>query len=65
MKILVACDVLGEPNNGTTIAALNLINALKERGFKRIEITTAGATISSHCGPRCLGILYLNDGEQE
>ena len=39
--------------------------ALKERGFKRIEITTAGATISSHCGPRCLGILYLNDGEQE
>ena len=40
-------------------------NALKERGFKRIEITTAGATISSHCGPRCLGILYLNDGEQD
>jgi glycosyltransferase involved in cell wall biosynthesis len=26
------CDVLGEPNNGTTIAALNLIRALKERG---------------------------------
>ncbi len=37
-------------------------DALKERGFKRIIITTAGATISSHCGPKCLGILYINDG---
>ena len=34
MKILVACDVLGELNNGTTIAAFNLINALKERGHE-------------------------------
>ena len=38
--------------------------ALLDRGFKRVEITVAGATISSHCGPKCLGILYLNDGEQ-
>ena len=37
--------------------------ALLDRGFKRVEVTIAGATISSHCGPRCLGILYLNDGE--
>lgn len=37
--------------------------ALEERGFKRICETIAGATISSHCGPKCLGILYLNDGE--
>ena len=35
---------------------------LQERGFKRIIKTTAGATITSHCGPKCLGILYLNDG---
>ena len=35
---------------------------LQERGFKRIVETVAGATISSHCGPKCLGILYLNDG---
>ena len=40
-------------------------SALKARGFKRIEITVAGATISSHCGPRCLGILYLNDGGEK
>ena len=35
---------------------------LEAKGFKRILETTAGATISSHCGPKCLGILYLNDG---
>ena len=40
-------------------------NALIKRGFKRVEVTIAGATISSHCGPKCLGILYLNDGEQK
>ncbi len=37
-------------------------NALIKRGFKRVEVTTAGSTISSHCGPKCLGILYINDG---
>jgi DegV family protein with EDD domain len=35
---------------------------LKKRGFKRIDITRAGGTISSHCGENCLGILYINDG---
>ena len=37
---------------------------LKEKGFENIVETTAGATISSHCGPKCLGILYLNDGDR-
>lgn len=32
MTVAIICDVLGKANNGTTIAALNLINALKERG---------------------------------
>ncbi len=36
--------------------------ALQERGFENIVETTAGATISSHCGPKCIGILYFNDG---
>lgn len=36
--------------------------AMLKRGFKRVEVTIAGATISSHCGPKCLGILYINDG---
>ena len=34
MRILIAADVLGEPNNGTSIATYNLINALKERGHE-------------------------------
>ena len=34
MKILVVADVLGEPNNGTSVATYNLINALKERGHE-------------------------------
>ena len=38
------------------------IKAMKDRGFKRVIETKAGATISSHCGPKCLGILYINDG---
>ena len=36
--------------------------ALRERGFKTIYETKAGATISSHCGEKTLGILYINDG---
>ena len=30
--ICIVCDVLGEANNGTTLAALDLIGALRERG---------------------------------
>ena len=32
MNILVVCDVLGEENNGTTIATMNLIRYLKQQG---------------------------------
>lgn len=35
---------------------------LYEIGFKRVERTIAGATISCHCGPGTLGTLYYNDG---
>ncbi len=34
MKIAIVCDTLGEPNNGTTIAALNLISHLKSAGHE-------------------------------
>ena len=37
-------------------------DALKKRGFKKIYETLAQATITSHCGPKTLGILYINDG---
>lgn len=39
--------------------------ALQERGFKTIYETVAQATITSHCGPKTLGILYINDGMKE
>lgn len=32
MIITIVCDVLGEENNGTTVAAMNLIRYLKSRG---------------------------------
>lgn len=38
---------------------------LRKRGFKTIYETTAQATITSHCGPKTLGILYINDGMKE
>lgn len=34
-------------------------NALLQKGFKNIYETTAGGTISSHCGPNTLGILFI------
>lgn len=39
--------------------------ALQDKGFEKIYETTAGATITSHCGEHTLGILYLNDGAKE
>ena len=34
---------------------------LKTAPFKRVHKTIANGTISSHCGPRCLGILFVTD----
>ena len=36
---------------------------LAAAGFRNIFLTHAGGTVSCHCGPHCLGILYMNDGE--
>lgn len=46
--------------NVETIEKIKII--LKERGFKNIHITRANATVASHCGENCLGVLYINDG---
>jgi DegV family protein with EDD domain len=35
---------------------------LQAAGFKNIYATVAGGTISCHCGPNTLGVLYINDG---
>lgn len=34
MNITLVCDVLGQANNGTTIAALNLMEAMRRRGHR-------------------------------
>lgn len=34
MRVTIVCDNLGKPNNGTTIAALNLIDHLKNSGHE-------------------------------
>lgn len=34
MIITVVCDVLGKENNGTAIAAMNLIRSLKAKGHE-------------------------------
>ena len=38
---------------------------LKEAGVTNIHETFAGCTVSSHCGPMTLGILYYADGGDE
>ena len=43
----------------TVIDKLDAI--VKERGFKEVLHTTAGCTISSHCGPCCIGVLFINE----
>ena len=35
---------------------------LRDAGVKNIHETLAGCTISAHCGPKCLGILFYADG---
>lgn len=52
-----------------SMATPEMVQAAKdvvaEYGFENVYITTAGCTISSHCGRNTLGILYINDGKAE
>ena len=68
-KIFLAFDinVAEDYAMASETAPEEVVAAVRERlekeGFKEIIPTTAGATISCHCGPHCLGILYFNDGD--
>lgn len=48
-----------------TTATEEMINiaksALEAAGFEKVYTTSAGGTITSHCGENVLGILYIND----
>ena len=50
-----------------SVADKELVDAAKavvsEYGFDNVYETTAGCTVSSHCGKNTLGILYINDAE--
>ena len=44
--------------------AEKVIEQVKSWGiFDEVLETTAGCTITTHCGPNTIGILYINDGE--
>jgi len=48
-------------DSGASDAAVETVTAfLREKGFQEILHTRAGSTISSHCGPGTLGVLYYN-----
>ncbi|KAJ3198495.1 hypothetical protein HK101_000009 [Irineochytrium annulatum] len=38
--------------------ALDLQKSLQEQTGARVELTTAGCVICSHCGPKTIGIIY-------
>lgn len=48
-----------------SFATPEMVDAAKEilmaNGFDNILVTTAGATITSHCGPKTLGVLFYNN----
>ncbi len=52
-------------SSATDEAVNYCIERLKKEGFKDIYPTNAGGTVSCHCGPGTLGILYFNDGDHE
>ena len=41
------------------IVALVKEEIARYAAFQEVIVTRAGCTISSHCGPDCLGILFL------
>ena len=43
----------------------NTVKIMKERGFEKVYVTKAGATVVSHCGEDCVGVYYINDGGGE
>lgn len=49
MKVAMICDVMGQPNNGTTLAALNLIRYLRDAGHTVTVIAPAGRHPTATC----------------
>ena len=58
MNITIICDVLGEPNNGTSIAAYNLISYLKAQGH-RVTVVCCDADKKDENGFKIVPTLNL------
>lgn len=68
-------DVLSEHNPDLTRAFITyssrpactdkIVEKVKSFGFKEVYETTAGATVSTHCGPETLGVLFINKEDNE
>lgn len=57
------CFVTHTQMDETLVA--DVIEQVKSWGyFDEVLETTAGCTITTHCGPNTIGILYINDGEK-
>ena len=39
------------------------VKRLVEKGFENIYDTYAGGTVSSHCGPNTIGVLFIDTEE--
>lgn len=59
MKICIVCDVLGEENNGTTIAAMNLIRSLKTKGHEVRVICPSHPLYNNKEGFYTMPIIHL------
>ena len=46
------------PNMDDEIVEMVRQAILEDRPFKEILTSNAGCTVASHCGPKCLGILF-------
>lgn len=70
MKVAMICDVMGQPNNGTTLAALNLIRYLRDAGHTVTVVAPGGEASDGylpvrvwHAGPLIDRILRMNGVE--
>ena len=58
-RVMVTYSTATQEMIDTTVKLLKDLTS-----FKEILVTKAGSVINSHCGENTLGILYLNDGNE-
>ena len=46
---------------GCGVTPANARYVLELSGCREVHHTMAGCTIASHCGPKCLGVLFIDE----